>query len=386
MSNLKQAVKIVPKLRFPEFSDEWQSKKPEYITKINQGLQIPISDRLTREEPNSYFYITNEFIKQGSAKKYFIKNPNESVIADKEDLLMTRTGNTGIVVTGIRGVFHNNFFKIKRDKDQVSKGFLYYFLTSEITQRLILRLAGNSTIPDLNHGDFYKILINIPSIKEQEKIAGFLTAVVEKINILEQKLKLMQKYKKGLMQQIFSQKLRFKDANGQNYPSWQTKKLGEISDITTGKLDANEMSSKGKYRFYTCAKDYYMIDEYAFDTEALLISGNGANVGYIHYYKGKFNAYQRTYVLNNFTESIFYIKQFLDEFLSKRIFQEKFDGSMPYIVLSTLKDMLIDLPTITEQNKIADYLMCIDEKIESEERMLEKAKKFKKALLQQMFV
>ena len=386
MSNLKQAVKIVPKLRFPEFSDEWQTKKLEDITKINQGLQIPISDRLTREEPNSYFYITNEFIKQGSAKKYFIKNPNESVIADKEDLLMTRTGNTGIVVTGIRGVFHNNFFKIKRDKDQVSKGFLYYFLTSEITQRLILRLAGNSTIPDLNHGDFYKILINIPSIKEQEKIAGFLTAVVEKINILEQKLKLMQKYKKGLMQQIFSQKLRFKDANGQNYPSWQTKKLGEISDITTGKLDANEMSSKGKYRFYTCAKDYYMIDEYAFDTEALLISGNGANVGYIHYYKGKFNAYQRTYVLNNFTESIFYIKQFLDEFLSKRIFQEKFDGSMPYIVLSTLKDMLIDLPTITEQNKIADYLMCIDEKIESEERMLEKAKKFKKALLQQMFV
>ena len=386
MSNLKQAVKIVPKLRFPEFSDEWQTKKLEDITKINQGLQIPISDRLTREEPNSYFYITNEFIKQGSAKKYFIKNPNESVIADKEDLLMTRTGNTGIVVTGIRGVFHNNFFKIKRDKDQVSKGFLYYFLTSEITQRLILRLAGNSTIPDLNHGDFYKILINIPSIKEQEKIAGFLTAVVEKINILEQKLKLMQKYKKGLMQQTFSQKLRFKDANGQNYPSWQTKKLGEISDITTGKLDANEMSSKGKYRFYTCAKDYYMIDEYAFDTEALLISGNGANVGYIHYYKGKFNAYQRTYVLNNFTESIFYIKQFLDEFLSKRIFQEKFDGSMPYIVLSTLKDMLIDLPTITEQNKIADYLMCIDEKIESEERMLEKAKKFKKALLQQMFV
>ena len=66
--------------------------------------------------------------------------------------------------------------------------------------------------------------------------------------------------------------------------------------MTTGKLDANAMVENGKYRFYTCAKDYYKINEYAFDTDALLISGNGANVGYIHHYEGKFNAYQRTYV------------------------------------------------------------------------------------------
>ena len=85
-------------------------------------------------------------------------------------------------------------------------------------------------------------------------------------------------------------------------------KLGNICNITTGKLDANAMVENGQYRFYTCAKDYYYIDKYAFDTEALLISGNGAYVGYIHYYKGKFNAYQRTYVLDQFTENIQYIK------------------------------------------------------------------------------
>ena len=120
---------------------------------------------------------------------------------------------------------------------------------------------------------------------------------------------------------------------------WQVKKLGDFSSITTGKLDANAMVENGRYRFYTCAREFYKIDQYAFDTEALLVSGNGANVGYIHYYKGKFNAYQRTYVLDNFRENIGYIKLYLDRYLKKRILQEKFEGNMPYIVLSTLKDM-----------------------------------------------
>ena len=77
---------------------------------------------------------------------------------------------------------------------------------------------------------------------------------------------------------------------------WEVVNLGRTcTQVTTGKLDANAMKESGEYRFYTCAKDYCQIDTYAFDTEALLVSGNGANVGYIHYYKGEFNAYKRTY-------------------------------------------------------------------------------------------
>ena len=96
---------------------------------------------------------------------------------------------------------------------------------------------------------------------------------------------------------------------------WKTMKLGDVcTTITTGKLDANEMCQDGEYRFYTCAKSYYFIDTFAFDDEALLISGNGENVGYVHYYKVKFNAYQRTYVLLRFKESIHYVKYFLDQF------------------------------------------------------------------------
>ena len=93
------------------------------LTKINQGLQIPISDRYLEQVENSFFYITNEFLKDGSKNKYFIKNPPESVLCKEEDILMTRTGNTGQVVTNITGAFHNNFFKIKYSKD-LNKNFL----------------------------------------------------------------------------------------------------------------------------------------------------------------------------------------------------------------------------------------------------------------------
>ena len=188
------------------------------------------------------------------------------------------------------------------------------------------------------------------------------------------------------MQKIFSRELRFKDDEGRDYPEWEENILGNICEITTGKLDANAMVENGQYRFYTCAKEYYRINEYAFDTEALLISGNGAHVGYVHYYKGKFNAYQRTYVLDKFSENIEYIKYYLDKNLKKRILACKNEGNTPYIVLSTLKDMNIMIPSKEEQIKIAKFMNDIYLKIEKEQEKLDSLNEYKKGLLQQMFV
>ena len=95
-----------------------------------------------------------------------------------------------------------------------------------------------------------------------------------------------------------------------------------------------------------------------------MISGNGANVGYIHYYNGRFNAYQRTYVLEQFNQDIRCIQYLLVEHLSRRIAIEKNEGNTPYIVLSTLTDMLLRLPSIPEQRKIAALLSLIDERVE----------------------
>ena len=220
-------------MRFKEFSGEWEQFTLKDVTKINQGLQIAISERFLEEVENSYFYITNEFLKANSDKKYFIKNPPQSVICDKTDILMTRTGNTGQVVTNVAGAFHNNFFKIKYAK-HLDKDFLVYFLRLQKTQNMILRYAGTSTIPDLNHGDFYSLKLQLPTLPEQQKISSFFTAVDKKIEQLNKKQTLLQEYKKGVMQKIFSQEIRFKDDDGSEFPEWVEKKLGEVSDVRDG--------------------------------------------------------------------------------------------------------------------------------------------------------
>lgn len=155
--------KRVPKRRFKGFEGNWELHKFEDIFKVSQGLQIPISDRYLEPGDNRYFYITNEFLKDNCDEAYYIDNPSENVICVEEDILMTRTGNTGIVVTDVKGCFHNNFFKIEYDKELFSKRYICYLLSSEKMQKNILKSAGSSTIPDLSHKSFYKIVGCFPN-------------------------------------------------------------------------------------------------------------------------------------------------------------------------------------------------------------------------------
>lgn len=167
---------------------------------------------------------------------------------------------------------------------------------------------------------------------------------------------------------------------------WRITKLEEIcKKITTGKLNANAMKDDGEYRFYTCAKEYYFIDTYSFDDEALLISGNGEYVGYVHYYKGKFNAYQRTYVLTDFSIDIFFVKYYLDAFLGKRINIEVNAGNTPFIRKNTIEEMSICFPdNLSEQRKIAEILETVDNAIEKSDRLIEKYKRIKQGLMQDL--
>ncbi len=167
---------------------------------------------------------------------------------------------------------------------------------------------------------------------------------------------------------------------------WKTDKLMNlISSITTGKLDANAMVPNGQYRFYTCAKEYYFIDKYAFDDEALLISGNGEYVGYIHYYKGKFNAYQRVYVLTGFKIDVKYLQNYLNRYLPIRINKEVSQNNIPYIRLSTLSKMDIKYPeSKLEQTAIAAILFKVDEAISAVQGSIAAAERLKKSLMQNL--
>ena len=168
--------------------------------------------------------------------------------------------------------------------------------------------------------------------------------------------------------------------------SWEIKKLGDCCNIQTGKLDANARVENGKYPFYTCDSQPYRIDTYAFDAEAILISGNGSLVGHVNYYKGKFNAYQRTYVLTEFSSFyIPYLIHFLKKYIRPYIMKNKKGGCIPYITLPILKNFLIPCPPLPEQENIVAELDCLSGVIEKQKQQLKELDNLAQAIFYDMF-
>jgi len=228
----------------------------------------------------------------------------------------------------------------------------------------------------LFYPNFARIRVSLPSLTEQKKIACFLNLLDERISTQNKIIDKLQSLIKGIAQHCIKE-----STSESTYV-----KLGDICQITTGKLDANAQVENGNYPFFTCAEQPFKIDSFAFDTEALLISGNGANLGYINYYNGKFNAYQRTYVLDVFSENIQYIKWALKVLLPKRISIEKSSSNTPYIVLSTLSDLRLPIPSKCNQNHIAELMQSLERILSSQITLNGSYKMLKQYLLRQMFI
>ncbi|HGG0417178.1 TPA: restriction endonuclease subunit S [Clostridium sporogenes] len=213
--------KLVKETEFKEVEDvgkipkDWQAKKFNKISKVRQGLQIDIDNRYKKEGKNRYIYITVQYLKntQDESNLFYIEDPKKSVICKETDILMTRTGNTGQVVTNVEGVFHNNFFLIDFDRKQVTKEYLYCYLNMYFIQDLISNYAGTTTIPDLKHGDFYKLPICFPPKEEQKRITNILTKQDCLIEKEEQYLEKLKKLKAGLMEDLLTGKVRVKFEN-----------------------------------------------------------------------------------------------------------------------------------------------------------------------------
>jgi type I restriction enzyme S subunit len=351
--------------------EDWEVKEVKKIAKIYDG---------THSTPNYVdygipFYSVEHITSNNFKNTKFISeevffNENKRVKLERGDILMSRIGDIGTakyIDWDVNASFYVTLALFKKITEKIDFKFITFSINSSVFAKELHKRTLHVAFPKkINLGDIGKCKIPLPPLPEQKKIADCLSTwdvAIEKqsalINALTQR-------KKALMQQLLTGKKRLPGFEGK----WKEVKLGSLCKVTTGKLDANAMVENGIYRFYTCAKDYYLINEYKFDTEALLISGNGANVGYIHYYKGKFNAYQRTYVLDKFKEDIFFIKYFLDYFLSQRISNEKKEGNTPYIVLSTLTEMSIKLPSLSEQTAIAEILTIADRELQLQKEKL----------------
>ena len=283
------------------------------------------------------------------------------------------------------GVCSSEIWVLKGKK--VINDFLYYFIQQD-NFNYIANVSIGMIMPRADWSYMSEISFNIPPLDEQKRIASALSKIdaylENTIKLIEEK----ERFKRGIAKKLLTCK------EGENIPEarfkgfedeWKTKTLENIcKNIKTGKLNANAMEKDGQYRFYTCAKDYYKINTYAFDGEAILISGNGAHVGYVHYYNGKFNAYQRTYVLMDFTENILFIKYYLDIHLKYKINIENNKGNIPYIVLNTIKDMEIKFPSLEEQEKIGGYLSLLDAEIDNLKKQKELIKEMKRGAMQKL--
>ena len=400
MSKEKEKIKLVPELRFPEF-DEAEKWNKTYLGEL---LEFKNGINASKEHYgkgikfiNVLDIIQNQFITYD--KIIGSVDISEKEISKNEvsygDILFQRSsetredaGQANVYLDKEKTAVFGGFVIRGKKKMDYNPVFMNYLLKTEFPRKEITSKSAGSTRFNIGQDSLNEVVIILPKLAEQQKIAATLASLDHLIAAENEKLEALQDHKKGLLQQLFPAKgekvpkVRFGKFNDE----WELGYLGNHCSITTGRLDANAMVENGEYRFYTCAKNFYFIDNYAFDTEALLISGNGANVGYIHYYNGKFNAYQRTYVLDSFDINISYVKYYLQFNLSKRIFSEKKEGNTPYIVKSTLGEMKILFPkNKQEQEKIAVTLTSLDDLITRQSKKIKALKEHKKGLMQGMF-
>ena len=165
---------------------------------------------------------------------------------------------------------------------------------------------------------------------------------------------------------------------------WEVQQMGKISAITTGRKDVNEGNPNGEFPFFTCSRVHTFSNSYSFDTEAILIAGNG-DVGNLHYYSGQFEAYQRTYVVHKFSAHVQYLLHQLHYRLIESLGLGKIGTSIPYIKKENLTGFSFPLPpTRAEQEAIAGALGDADALIESLERLIAKKRDIKQGAMQEL--
>ena len=253
--------------------------------------------------------------------------------------------------------------------------------------------AGRNRV--LNKKLFLSIPVNIPLLKEQEKISKFLTTVDKKITNLKNTITSLENQKKGLLQQIFSQKLRFKDKNGNNYPNWEKKKLEDISNITMGQspdsdfvntekigtpfLQGNaEFTNKYPIEKYWCTKP----QKIANPTDILL--SVRAPVGAINIANKKFCIGRGLSAISFNCNKLF--GKYNLEFNLFQLIKKSQGSTFSSINKKDISEVILFIPCLEEQTKIADFLSAFDRKLENQKAQLEHWKQIKKGLLQQMFV
>nr|WP_257945807.1 restriction endonuclease subunit S [Lactococcus lactis] len=396
MAKIDDSVKKkVPELRFEGFTDDWEERKLGDISyKVKEKNKTgEFTETLTNSAEYGIINQRDFFDKDISNAKNltgyyvvknddFVYNPRISNFAPVGPIKRNKLGRTGVM---------SPLYYVFRTHDIDKNYFEKYFDT--VYWHRFMELNGDSGARAdrfaIKDSVFVEMPIPYPTMDEQQKIGAFFKQLDGTIALHQRKLDLLKEQKKGYLQKMFPK-------NGEKVPElrfagfaddWEERKLGDITKISTGKLDANAMVENGKYDFYTSGIKKYRIDVAAFEGPSITIAGNGATVGYMHLADNKFNAYQRTYVLQEFLVDRSFIFSEIGNKLPKKIKQEARTGNIPYIVMDMLTELKLSIPqNNSEQEKIGSFFQQLDETIALHQRKLDLLKEQKKGFLQKMFV
>jgi len=393
----------IPQLRFPEFGDNWEEKKLGNVTSIVMG-QSPDSTSYNSNGIGLYLIQGNADIKKRKTlPRVWTDTPTKECKVG--DIIMTVRAPVGAVAKSIHNACIGRGVCAIRNNQHSVSNYIYQFLLS--FEKKWVKFEQGSTFTAVNTKDVKSLKLILPPVQEQTKIAAFLTAVDNKIEQLSKKQELLGEYKKGLMQKIFSQAIRFKADDGGDYPDWEELKLGEVARFRRGSFPQpygnpewyDDEDGKPFVQVYDVAGNMRLksttkrkISVLAQSSSVFVPKGNvvltiQGSIGRIAL--TQYDAYvDRTLLI--FTG---YIKEVNKQFFIYVIYLlfeiEKIKapgGTIKTITKEALTSFKLDLPCFDEQTKIANFLSSIDSKIEQVGKQLDKSKQFKKALLQQMFV
>ena len=292
-----------------------------------------------------------------------------------------------------------------RPKFNFASQYLGYFLNSSLYHNQLLPLITGIKVSSISKSSIKTTMIYYPCFEEQEKIAGFLSKVDELINECEGEVKDLEEQKKGLLQKIFSQQIRFKDSDNNPYPDWEEKKLYDITDVRDGTHDSpkyvaygyplitsKNLTKDGKLDFsdvsYITEQDYKEINKRSKVHVGDILFGMIGTIGKpVVIQEDNFAIKNVALIKNNQNNINRYLVHYLQsDNILRQFHVEIAGGTQKFIALGLIRNLKIQIPCKEEQEKIAKVLSKMDELIEEKKALLSNWQQFKKGLLQQMFV
>ena len=415
----------VPKLRFSKFTDSFHSRSLNSAVELQSGFAFK-SELFT--DSGTKLVTPKNFTKNGYASfvtkntKYTVELVDEKYKCSQGDLLILLTDLTpscellgkpmSLRKSDGDVLLNQRIVKIKTNSDILLQDYLQQFFLTEIWYKRAKSTASGSTVRHSSNKIVKETVLDLPSIQEQQKIADFLSSVDNKISLLTEKQSLLQRYKKGVMQKMFSQELRFKDAQGNNFPDWKDKRLNDFCDSLSGHpVKGNEILetsnnypllrginiTEGVIRHNPEIDKFHgnflqKNEQYLLKVNDVVIGMDGSKVGknvaqITDADSGSFLIQRVTRLRSDLKNELNYVYHHItSNRFRKYVDVVNTSSGIPHISLKQIRDFPIYMPEPKEQQKIANFLSEIDKKIDSVTKQIERTKAFKKGLLQQMFV